>query len=90
LQIYLLFPRLFGNSDQMQASGSVTFVSKKKNYDLIDDEELKDYISQIKDQKNSLTYIKLSGNSYSKEFCEQFAALLKETPSLSVRLQFLS
>ena len=60
----------------------IIFEAKKKNYETIEDPECKDTIQAIKDNLESITYISLAGNSYSKDFCLSFAELLKTIPNL--------
>ena len=72
----------------METLNKFIAVAKKKNYDSVDDAELKEFIENIKNNKDAITYIGLAGNSYSKEFCEQFGALIKECPKLTVSISY--
>lgn len=69
-----------------EAITKVVFVSKKKNFDNIEDPDCKDAIKEINENKEAITYIALEGNSYSKEFCEQFGGLLKDCNAITVSL----
>jgi hypothetical protein len=68
----------------MESSTKAVIPSKKRNFDSIDDPDCKDVINHIKEHKSTITHISLEGNSYSKEFCEQFGEILKECDNLTV------
>jgi Ran GTPase-activating protein (RanGAP) involved in mRNA processing and transport len=57
-------------------------VSKKKNYDSTSDPEL---IDQLKQLDENITNVRLSGNSYSTTFCEEFISDLKKLKRLEVQ-----
>lgn len=69
----------------MQASSSneqITFTSRKKNYETIEDAEIQETVKAIETNKEVVTYIGLAGNSYSKEFCEGLGNLIKSCPNI--------
>lgn len=64
------------------AKEKVILEAKKKSYETIEDPACQDVVKAIKDNKETINYISLQGNSYSKDFCLSFAELLKDTKNI--------
>jgi len=60
----------------------VIFVPKNKQYNSIEHEDLTALIATIKNQSETIKFISLRGNSYSKDFCIEFAKLLPNLKNL--------
>jgi Ran GTPase-activating protein 1 len=68
--------------ESLISTTKVSLASQKKTYETVDDEKCQDAIKAIQENKDTITYLGLSGNSYSKNFCEGFAKLIKACPNI--------
>ena len=66
----------------------VIFESKKKSYDSIENEELKQHFDILRNKPLDVTFLSLNGNSYSLNFCKEFAKLLPPLINLEVHQNF--
>jgi len=68
--------------ESLISSTKISLPSQKKNLESLDDEKCQEYVKAIQENKDTVTYIGLAGNSYSKNFCQGFAELIKAAPNL--------